>query len=59
MTRKMNRGHFAYFIIYVQNLLNLREEEKLRNSEYMAWSNNDQIWIRTDKEESLVGDRIS
>ena len=48
-----------FFIIYVQHLHNLREEEKLRNSGYMAWSNNYQIWTRTDKEESLVGDRIS
>ena len=48
MKRKMNRGHFVFFIIYVQHLLNLREEEKLRNSGYMAWSNNDQIWTRTD-----------
>ena len=55
----MNRGHFVFFIIYVHHLYNLREEEKLRNSVYMAWSNNDQIWSRTDKEESLVGDRIS
>ena len=42
MTRKMNRGHFVFFIIYVQHLHNLREEEKLRNSGYMAGSNNDQ-----------------
>ena len=55
----MNRGHFVFFIIYVQHLHNLREEEKLRNSGYMAWSNNDQIWTLTDKEESMVGDRIS
>ena len=34
MTRKMNRGHFVFFIIYVQHLHNLREEEKLRNSGY-------------------------
>ena len=44
MTRKMNRGHFVFFMIYVQHLHNLREEEKLRNSGYMAWSNNDQSW---------------
>ena len=42
MTRRMNRGHFVFFIIYVQHLHNLREEEKLRNSGYMASSNNDQ-----------------
>ena len=36
MTRKMNRGHFIFFVIYVQHLHNLREEEKLWNSGYMA-----------------------
>ncbi|CAH3139866.1 unnamed protein product [Porites evermanni] len=31
MTRKMNRGHCVFFMIYVQHLRNLTEEEKLRN----------------------------
>ena len=42
MKRKMNRGHSVFFIIYVQHLHNLREEKKLRNSGYMACSNDDQ-----------------
>ena len=33
---KMNRGDFVFFMIYVQHLHNLREEEELRNSGYMA-----------------------
>ena len=41
-------------MIYVQHLHNLTEEQKLRNSEYMAWSNNDQSWsILTRKKEWL------
>ena len=32
MTRKINRGHFLFFIIYVQHLHNLREEEKLHET---------------------------
>ena len=35
MTRKMNREHFVFFIMYLQHLHNLREEQKLKNSGYL------------------------
>ena len=40
--RKLNRGHFSWFMFHICIIFS--EEEKLRNSGYMAGSNNDQSW---------------
>ena len=32
MTRSMNRSHFTFFVLYVSDLHNQREEQKLRNA---------------------------
>ena len=56
----MNRGHFVFFIIYVQHLHDPREEEKLRNNGYMAWSKYDQSWsILIRIKIGSKGDRVS